>query len=222
MIDVAFREQGRQRLLFWSLPNAQATNLCLSCLKAELLQKVSGLKLWAGLLWLSSCARCPLCRAVGQDRVTAVWSLLPGAVLLQPTGSGAACSPALQPVAMQPQAHLPDQMSLSLICALWEREAAVCRLLMLHLFTWLRIQNGSVGVQNFTPYAKNAPSSYKSLLSISIFVLGLEKPFSPKPQQGTWLVPVTTTASSTEVLPTFWMQLKYQDWEQGGEARHIT
>lgn len=104
---------------------------------------------------------------------------------------------------MQPQAHLPDQMSLSLIRALWEREAAVCRLLMLHLFTWLRIQNGSVGVQNFTPYAKNAPSSYKSLLSISIFVLGLEKPFSPKPQQGTWLVPVTTTASSTEVLPTF-------------------
>lgn len=87
---------------------------------------------------------------------------------------------------------------------------------------WLRIQNGSVGVQNFTPYAKNAPSSYKSLLSISIFVLGLEKPFSPKPQQGTWLVPVTMTASSTEVLPTFWMQLKYQDWEQGGEARHIT
>lgn len=149
---------------------AQATNLCLSCLKAVLvLQKFSGLELWAGFLWLSSRAHCPLCRAVGQDRATAVWSLLPGAVLLQPTGSGAACSPALQPIAVQPQAHLPDQMSLSLIRALREREVTVCRWLVLRLFMCLRIQNSSVGVQNFIPYAKNAPSFYKSLLSISIF-----------------------------------------------------
>lgn len=135
------------------------------------LQRIFGMKLWAGFFWLSSCSHCPLCRASGWDRVTAVWK---GCSVFAPRNSAGAghslqcCTLAWFSGCSNKAVSSPacsDELVPHPCCPVWKGKP-----LCVDYYSFMSlcgsgfriIQYVSLSVKNFIPPAKNSHFSNKS------------------------------------------------------------
>lgn len=149
-------------------------------------------------------------QGTGRDRMTAVWK---GGLVFAPRNSAepghdlwccpfpwvCGCSHEVVSYSLCSDEPVPYPCQ-----SLWDREATACRLLLLHVFMWLRVLDDSeylsASIQIFIPSAKNSHFSLKCHFFLKIWKILLVANLNKVPSlyQLLWLLSINTKMAIEE------------------------